>query len=125
MIRITPIAVTKPRPGTGRPKIRSYIGPKMSSIQLQNFQRIQAVAATGTVKKKPGMKRDLSQFSRRNILADHTTRALSGSRKPGPSAHDPEKLLRRRELHELVLPLLAPDRRRLAAVIVAGQEDRV
>jgi pteridine reductase len=58
------------------------MGPKMSSMRLQKIQRIQAVAKTGTVKKNPAMKRDFSQFSRRDILSI-TTHASAGVKKRG------------------------------------------
>src|SRR5437867_5742917 len=62
IIRMMPTAVRKPRPGTGRPRIFSYMGAKTSSMRLQKIHRSHAVRKTGTVKKKPAMKRDLSQF---------------------------------------------------------------
>ena len=75
------MAVRKPRPGTGRPKMRSNIGQKMSSMRLQKSQRIQPVAKTGTVKKNPAMNRDLSQFSRRTIvpISTHASRRVKKS----------------------------------------------
>src|SRR5947208_391186 len=62
IIRMMPTAVRKPRPGTERPRIFSYMGAKTSSMRLQKIHRSHAVRKTGTVKKKPAMKRDLSQF---------------------------------------------------------------
>src|SRR5438093_1275271 len=62
IIRMMPTAVRKPRPGTGRPRIFSYMGAKTSSMRLQKIHRSHAVRKTGTVKKKPAMKRDLNQF---------------------------------------------------------------
>ena len=66
-----------PRPGTGRPKIRAYIGAKKSSIWLQKIQRIQAVTKAGRVTKNPAMKRTLSQFfaPSLDIANDHDTDA--------------------------------------------------
>src|SRR5256885_10351674 len=60
--RMMPTAVRNPRPGTARPTIFSYMGAKTSSMRLQKIHRSHAVRKTGTVKKKPAMKRDLSQF---------------------------------------------------------------
>src|SRR5262245_44180436 len=62
MIRMMPAAVRNPSPGAGRPSIFSYIGPKTSSIRLQKIHRSHAVRKTGTVTKKPAMKRTLSQL---------------------------------------------------------------
>ena len=59
---MTVTAVMKPRPGTGRPKARSYMGPKMSSMRLQKIHRIHAVATAGMVTKNPVIIRTLSQF---------------------------------------------------------------
>src|SRR2546428_1949294 len=60
--RMMPTAVRNPRPGTARPTIFSYMGAKTSSMRLQKIHRCHAVRKTGTVKKKPAMKRDLSQL---------------------------------------------------------------
>src|SRR5882762_8114152 len=62
IIRMMPTAVRNPRPGTERPRIFSYMGAKTSSMRLQKIHKSHAVRNTGTVKKKPAMKRDLSQF---------------------------------------------------------------
>src|SRR5438034_6150983 len=60
--RMMATAVRNPSPGRGRPSIFSYMGAKTSSIRLQKIQRSHAVRKTGTVTKKPAIKRTLSQF---------------------------------------------------------------
>src|SRR5262245_55109204 len=84
MRRMMDTAVRKPRPGIRHPKIPSYTGLKKSSMRLQNTQSSQAVKMTGTVKKKPAMKRALNQFRRRDIPPPTMTSTTSRSaQKPG------------------------------------------
>src|SRR5205809_948408 len=68
MRRMIATAVRKPSPGTARPNSLSYIGANTSSMRLQKIQRSQAVRKTGTVKKKPVMKRTLNQFFTRDDM---------------------------------------------------------
>src|SRR5438309_1484457 len=68
MRRMMATAVRKPSPGTARPNSLSYIGANTSSMRLQKIQRSQAVRKTGTVKKKPVMKRTLNQFFTRDDM---------------------------------------------------------
>src|SRR5881296_4281480 len=68
MTRMMATAVRKPSPGTARPNILSNIGANTSSMRLQKIQRSQAVRKTGTVKKKPVMKRTLNQFFTRDDM---------------------------------------------------------
>src|ERR1051326_5575842 len=55
----------------------------MLAVPLQKRQRTQPVAKTGTVKKKPAMNRDLSQFSRRDIatITTHASRRVKKRRR--------------------------------------------
>src|SRR5438552_9272270 len=81
MSKMMAIAVRNPSPGTARPKTFSYIGKNTSSMRLQKIQRSHAVRKTGTVKKKPAMKRTLNQFFTRDDMTDsritpHRPRAL-------------------------------------------------
>src|SRR5213596_4147482 len=81
MRRMIATAVRKPSPGTARPNILSKVGANTSSMRLQKIQRSQAVRKTGTVKKKPAMKRTLNQFLTRDDMTDsritpHRPRAL-------------------------------------------------
>src|SRR5260370_41993436 len=79
-----PTAVRKPSPGTDRPRILSYMGPKTSSMRLQKIQRSQAVRKTGTVTKKPAMKRTLNQvrtgpdMTRSSITSDRHRPLVTG-----------------------------------------------
>src|SRR3989441_4101990 len=70
MTRMMATAVRKPSPGTARPNILSNIGANTSSMRLQKIQRSQAVRKTGTVKKKPAMKRTLNQFFTRDDMIE-------------------------------------------------------
>src|SRR3989442_981260 len=70
MTRMMATAVRKPSPGTARPNILSNIGANTSSMRLQKIQRSQAVRKTGTVKKKPAMKRTLNQFCMRDDMIE-------------------------------------------------------
>src|SRR5438445_5174633 len=81
MSKMMAIAVRNPSPGTARPKTFSYIGKNTSAMRLQKIQRSHAVRKTGTVKKKPAMKRTLNQFFTRDDMTDsritpHRPRAL-------------------------------------------------
>src|SRR3989338_5775030 len=68
MNRMIATAVRKPSPGTGRPISFSYAGANTSSMWAQKIQRRQAGRKTGTVKKKPAMKRALNQERRREAM---------------------------------------------------------
>src|SRR5947209_19077082 len=70
MSKMMAIAVRNPSPGTARPKTFSYIGKNTPSMRLQKIQRSHAVRKTGTVKKKPAMKRTLNQFFTRDDMPD-------------------------------------------------------
>src|SRR5437667_463010 len=70
MSKMMATAVRKPSPGTARPNILSNIGANTSSMRLQKIQRSQAVRKTGTVKKKPAMKRTLNQFFTRDDMIE-------------------------------------------------------
>src|SRR5213593_1850698 len=70
MTRMMATAVRKPSPGTARPNILSKVGANTSSMRLQKIQRSQAVRKTGTVKKKPAMKRTLNQFFTRDDMIE-------------------------------------------------------
>src|SRR4029450_6860439 len=78
MTRMMPAAVRNPSPGAGRPSIFSYIGPKTSSIRLQKIHRSHAVRKTGTVTKKPAMKRTLSQL---RMVAPRIASRATGARR--------------------------------------------
>src|SRR6185503_1363049 len=78
MTRMMPAAVRNPSPGAGRPSIFSYVGPKTSSIRLQKIHRSHAVRKTGTVTKKPAMKRTLSQL---RMVAPRIASRATGARR--------------------------------------------
>src|SRR5256885_8047308 len=80
MTRMMATAVRKPSPGTARPNISSNIGANTSSMRLQKIQRSQAVRKTGTVKKKPAMKRTLNQsFTRDDMIESRITPPRPGA----------------------------------------------
>src|SRR3989442_1135306 len=70
MPRMRATAVRKPSPGTAGTNILSNMGANTSSMRLQKIQRSQAVRKTGTVKKKPAMKRTLNQFFTRDDMIE-------------------------------------------------------
>src|SRR5262245_1312601 len=150
-MKMMPTAVRNPSPGKVRPRIRPHIGVKTSSMRLQKIHRSHAVRNAGTVTKKPAMKRTLSQFRtlkdmqfedstsrqrrrystgalarRRGARARRRIRGAAPLGRGDPAAaHHAQKIAEGREAHEGIAALLVADRRGRAAVVVAGEQDRV